>query len=321
LACGGRLSTSRCKGDFVVITVENLVKIYGPIRAVDGISFEVHQGEVFGMLGPNGAGKTTTVEIIEGLRQADFGKVTVLGMDASKASKEIKQRIGAQLQTPSLMPTLTVEELLDVFSGFYERTTPVQELLEMLSLTESRKVLVKNLSGGQLQRLSVAMALVNDPEIAFLDEPTTGLDPQVRRGMWQVIENMKEKGKTVFLTTHYMEEAERLCDRIAIVDHGKIIALDSPRNLINANFKEQAIQFEMEPRPSDEILLGFPGATSVATDLNDIVIYSNDVPATMSAAIKFAEKTSTPPQLKDLRVRRASLEDVFLKLTGRKIRE
>jgi ABC-2 type transport system ATP-binding protein len=165
------------------------------------------------------------------------------------------------------------------------------------------------------------MALVNDPEICFLDEPTTGLDPQVRRGMWQVIEDMKAKGKTVFLTTHYMEEAERLCDRIAIVDHGKIIAEDSPRGLINANFKEQAIQFELEPRPSDDILLSFPGATSIATDLNDIVIYTKDVPATMSAALKYAEAKCTPPQLKDLRVRQASLEDVFLKLTGRKIRE
>ncbi len=305
----------------MVIKVENLVKVYGPIRAVDGISFEVKQGEVFGMLGPNGAGKTTTVEIIEGLRKQDSGSVTVLGMDASKASKAIKQRIGAQLQTPSLMPSLTVEELLEVFAGFYEKTLPTEELLEILSLTESRSVLVKNLSGGQLQRLSVAMALVNDPEIAFLDEPTTGLDPQVRRGMWQVIEDMKAKGKTVFLTTHYMEEAERLCDRIAIVDHGKIIALDSPRGLINANFKEQAIQFELEPRPSDDVLLSFPGATSVATDLNDIVVYTRDVPSTMSAALKYAEANCSPPQLKDLRVRQASLEDVFLKLTGRKIRE
>jgi ABC-2 type transport system ATP-binding protein len=309
----------------VVIKVENLVKVYGPIRAVDGISFEVNKGEVFGMLGPNGAGKTTTVEIIEGLRVQDSGTVTVLGLDSQKATKEIKQRIGAQLQTPSLMPSLTVEELLDVFAGFYDKSLPTEELLEIVSLTESRRVLVKNLSGGQLQRLSVAMALVNDPEIAFLDEPTTGLDPQVRRSMWQVIEDMKAKGKTIFMTTHYMEEAERLCDRIAIVDHGKIIALDTPRGLINSNFKEQAIQFELEfelePRPSDEILLSFPGATNVAADLNEVVIYTKDVPATMSAAIKYAETNCSPPQLKDLRVRQASLEDVFLKLTGRKIRE
>ncbi len=305
----------------MVIQVENLVKVYGPIRAVDGISFDVRQGEVFGMLGPNGAGKTTTVEIIEGLRTPDSGKVTILGMDASDASQEIKQRIGAQLQTPSLMPSLTVEELLDVFSGFYKKTFPVNDLLEMLSLTESRKVVVKNLSGGQLQRLSVAMALVNDPEIAFLDEPTTGLDPQVRRGMWQVIEDMKRKGKTIFLTTHYMEEAERLCDRIAIIDHGKIIALDTPRGLINANFEEKAIQFELDPRPSQELLMSFPGAISVASDMNEVVIYSNDIPATMAAALRYADTQGVTSQLKDLRVRQASLEDVFLKLTGRKIRE
>lgn len=305
----------------MVIKVENLVKIYGPIRAVDGLSFEVSQGEVFGMLGPNGAGKTTTVEIIEGLRKPDSGKVTVLGMDSAKASNAIKQRIGAQLQTPALMPSLTVEELLDVFSAFYTRTLPVDELLEMLSLEESRKVLVKNLSGGQLQRLSVAMALINDPEIAFLDEPTTGLDPQVRRGMWQVIEDMKRKGKTIFLTTHYMEEAERLCDRIAIVDHGKIIAQDTPRGLINSNFREKAIQFELEPLPSEEELLKFPGATRVATDLNEAVIYSDSIPATMSAVLKYAESNNLTSMLKDLHVRQASLEDVFLKLTGRKIRE
>jgi ABC-2 type transport system ATP-binding protein len=305
----------------VVIKVENLVKVYGEIRAVDGISFEVKQGEVFGMLGPNGAGKTTTVEIIEGLRQADSGTVTVLGLDVAKESKAIKQKIGAQLQTPSLMPSLTVEELLDVFSGFYERTIPINELLNMLSLNESRRVLVKNLSGGQLQRLSVAMALVNDPEIAFLDEPTTGLDPQVRRNMWQVIEDMKARGKTIFMTTHYMEEAERLCDRIAIIDHGKIIALDTPQGLINSNFKEKAIQFELEPRPDEKILRGFTGVTSVASDLNEVVVYSNDITGTMSAILKYAETQNITSKLTDLHVRQASLEDVFLKLTGRKIRE
>ena len=305
----------------MIIKVENLVKVYGPIRAVDGLSFEVAKGEVFGMLGPNGAGKTTTVEIIEGLRKADSGKVCVLGMDVTKAPNEIKQRIGAQLQTPALMPSLTVEELLDVFGAFYTRTIPVDDLLDMLSLHESRKVLVKNLSGGQLQRLSVAMALINDPEIAFLDEPTTGLDPQVRRGMWEVIENMKKKGKTIFLTTHYMEEAERLCDRIAIVDHGKIIAMDTPQGLIDNNFHEKAIQFELEPRPSEELLRSFIGVTSVATDLNDVVIYSNDITATMSAVLKYAETQNITSKLKDLHVRQASLEDVFLKLTGRKIRE
>ena len=304
-----------------VIEVEHLVKSYGPVKAVNDISFNVRQGEVFGMLGPNGAGKTTTVEIIEGLRTADSGKVTVLGMDVARVPTDIKQKIGVQLQSPALMPSLTVDELLDVFAGFYKRALPISEVVELLSLAESRKVLVKNLSGGQLQRLSVAMALINDPEIAFLDEPTTGLDPQVRREMWSVIERMRRQGKTIFLTTHYMEEAERLCDRVAIIDHGKIIAMDTPQKLIKHYFKEKAIQFELEPPPPEAVLRTLPGATNVAIDENDVVIYSDDITATMAATLKFAEKKGITEKLKDLHVRQASLEDVFLKLTGRKIRD
>ncbi len=305
----------------MVINVEHLVKSYGAVKAVNDISFEVGQGEVFGMLGPNGAGKTTTVEIIEGLRQADSGKVSVLGLDITRAPARIKQKIGIQLQAPSLLPLLRVEELLGLFAGFFTHSLPVSEVLELLALTDSRKVLVKNLSGGQQQRLSVAMALINDPDIAFLDEPTTGLDPQSRRGLWVVIESMSKKGKTIFLTTHYMEEAERLCDRVAIIDHGQIIALGSPEELIKNHFEEKAIQFEMEPPPQSLILETLPGTISVAIDVNDVVIYSNDITATMSAVLKYAEKIDATKQLKDLHVREATLEDVFLKLTGRRIRE
>ena len=305
----------------MVIEVEHLVKSYGVIKAVDDISFHVEQGEVFGMLGPNGAGKTTTVEIIEGLRTADSGRVTVLGLDVAKVPTRIKQKIGVQLQAPSLMPSLTVDELLDTFAGFYKHSLPIDDVVELLALTESRKVLVKNLSGGQQQRLSVAMALINDPEVAFLDEPTTGLDPQARRGLWTVIEDMRNKSKTIFLTTHYMEEAERLCDRVAIVDHGKIIAIDTPQELIRNYFKEKAIQFELEPPPPKIVLQTFPGTTNVAIDANEVVVYSNDIPATMSAILKYAEKVNLTGQLKDLHVRQATLEDVFLKLTGRRIRE
>ena len=305
----------------MVINVEHLVKSYGAVKAVNDISFEVGQGEVFGMLGPNGAGKTTTVEIIEGLRQADSGKISVLGLDIARAPTRIKQKIGIQLQAPSLLPLLRVEELLSLFAGFFTHSLPVSEVLEMLALTDSRKVLVKNLSGGQQQRLSVAMALINDPDIAFLDEPTTGLDPQSRRDLWAVIENMSKKGKTIFLTTHYMEEAERLCDRVAIIDHGQIIAIGSPEELIKNHFEEKAIQFEMEPPPQSLILETLPGTISVAIDVNDVVIYSNDITATMSAVLKYAEKIDATKQLKDLHVREATLEDVFLKLTGRRIRE
>jgi len=305
----------------MVIEVEHLVKSYGNIKAVNDISFQVKAGETFGMLGPNGAGKTTTVEIIEGLRTADSGHVSVLGLDIAKVPAKIKQRIGIQLQAPSLLPLVSVQEILELFSGFYEHSLPVNDVLETLALKDSRKVLVKNLSGGQQQRLSVAMSLINDPDIAFLDEPTTGLDPQARRGLWSVIEDMRNKGKTVFLTTHYMEEAERVCDRVAIIDHGQIIAMNSPRELINDHFRESAIQFELEPTPPQVILQSFPGATQVMISDNDIIVYSDNIPATMSSILKYAEKTNQTEQLKDLYVREATLEDVFLKLTGRKIRE
>jgi ABC-2 type transport system ATP-binding protein len=305
----------------MVIEVEHLVKHYGPIKAVNDISFQVKPGETFGMLGPNGAGKTTTVEIIEGLRSADSGRVSVLGLDIAKVPARIKQRIGIQLQAPSLLPLVTVQEILDLFAGFYEHSLPVDDVLELLALKDSRKVLVKNLSGGQQQRLSVAMALINDPDIAFLDEPTTGLDPQARRGLWSVIEDMRSRGKTIFLTTHYMEEAERLCDRVAIIDHGQIIAMGSPRELINNYFKESAIQFELEPAPPEIILQSFPGATQVMVSNNEVIVYSENIPMTMSAIMKYAEKVDLTGQLKNLYVREATLEDVFLKLTGRKIRE
>ena len=305
----------------MVIEVENLVKSYSLIKAVDNISFNVEPGEVFGMLGPNGAGKTTTVEIIEGLRTADSGRVTVLGLDVIEESTMIKQKIGVQLQAPSLMPALTVRELLGTFAGFYKYSLPIDDVIELMALTESRKMLVKNLSGGQQQRLSVAMALINNPEIAFLDEPTTGLDPQARRGLWTIIENMRDKNKTIFLTTHYMEEAERLCDRVAIMNYGKIIALDTPQKLIRSYFKEKVIQFELEPPPPEIVLRTFAGTTNVTIDTNSVVVYSSDIPATMSAILKYTEKIDLIDKLKNLHVREATLEDVFLKLTGRRIRE
>ena len=305
----------------MVIEVENLHKSYGPVKAVNGISFSVAKGEVFGMLGPNGAGKTTTVEIIEGLRDADKGKVTVLGMDVARVPRDVKQVIGVQLQAPSLLPRLNVREILNLFASFYNRSLPVDEVLEMLSLTDSRKVLVRNLSGGQQQRLSVAAALISDPEIAFLDEPTTGLDPQARRDLWTVIENMSKRGKTVFLTTHYMEEAERLCDRVAIIDHGDIIAMASPRDLIAGFDQAKAIQFDMTPPPDEAALRALAGVTSVAIDSEDVIVYSDNIPETMSALLRFTEDAGLTARIGDLHVRQATLEDVFLKRTGRKILE
>jgi ABC-2 type transport system ATP-binding protein len=304
-----------------VVQVERLVKTYGDIKAVDEISFQVEKGEIFGMLGPNGAGKTTTVEIIEGLRPADSGKVLVMDMNVSQVPDKVKQRIGVQLQAPSLLPLLKVGETLKTFAGFYRYSSPVNNILELLALKESENMLVKNLSGGQKQRLSVALALVNDPEIAFLDEPTTGLDPQARRNLWSVVEDMRNKNKTIFLTTHYMDEAERLCDRLVIMDHGKIIAQGSPEDLIRQYFQEKAIEFEMDPVPLDMDLDSLPGVTNTAVNGSEVIIYTEDVPSTMSALLQYAENNGLTRFLKDLLVREASLEDVFLKLTGRKIRE
>ncbi len=304
-----------------VIEVEKLVKTYGLITAVNDISFSIMQSEIFGMLGPNGAGKTTTVEILEGLRSADSGRVSILGMDITKASAKIKQKIGIQLQAPSLLPLLRVDEILDTFAGLYQHSLPVEQILGIVSLEESRHILVKNLSGGQQQRLSVAMAMVNDPELLFLDEPTTGLDPQARRGLWSAIRNMKAQGKTVFITTHYMEEAEHLCDRVAIIDYGKIIVMGTPYELIKNNFEEKAIQFELEHQVPEVSWMGLPGTVRTAIDGNSVVLYSNNIPVTMSAVLQLAEEKNLTGQLRDLRVREATLEDVFLEITGRRIRE
>lgn len=277
------------------------------------------------MLGPNGAGKTTTVEIIEGLRVPDSGKVTVLGIDALKNVLAVKERIGIQLQNPALFQTLTVQEIVNFFRSLYKKSVPASKVIEMVSLQESQKVLVKNLSGGQQQRLSVALAFINDPDIIFLDEPTTGLDPQARRTMWEVIEHLRTSGKTIFLTTHYMEEAERLCDRIAIMDHGQIISLGSPQGMIEEHFKERAIQFKMTRYPTTEALAAMAGITNIVTedkgkgDQAEIVLYSNNIPATVSALLDMASSMNS--ELYDLFIRQASLEDVFLKLTGRRIRD
>ncbi|MBM4444917.1 MAG: ABC transporter ATP-binding protein [Chloroflexi bacterium] len=302
-----------------VVEVKDLVKTYGSIRAVDGISISVARAEVFGMLGPNGAGKTTTVEIIEGLRTADSGTVTLLGMDVSRDIRAIKERIGVQSQHPALFPNLTVEESINFFRTLYKTCLPAADIITLARLEESRKVLYRNLSGGQQQRLSVALAFVNDPEVLFLDEPTTGLDPQARRAMWEVVENFHRTGKTVLLTTHYMEEAQRLCDRVAIMDHGKVIALDSPRRMIEEHIKESAIQFKMTNYPGDEVLAGLTGVTKAIREGDEVILYTSDIPAAISALLSLAAERSAA--LSELFVRQATLEDVFLKLTGKRIRD
>jgi ABC-2 type transport system ATP-binding protein len=300
------------------IQVDELRKRYGEVQAVDGLSFSVARGEVFGMLGPNGAGKTTTVEIIEGLRRPDSGRVRVLGYDVARSLGEIKQRIGVQLQQPTLLPRLTVIELLELFASFFRQSRPPRELIAEVELEESTNRLAGTLSGGQAQRLSIALALVNRPEIVFLDEPTTGLDPQARINLWELVERIRTGGATVLLTTHYMEEAERLCDRVAIINHGRIVALDSPRSLIQAHFSETAVIFRMAGAPRAE-LERLAGVRLVELDADEVTLYSEDVPATMAALLDFARGRGIG--LESLYVRGATLEDVFLKVTGHRLRE
>ena len=301
------------------IRVENLRKTYGGVHAVDNVSFTVERGEVFGMLGPNGAGKTTTTEILEGLRTADSGIAEVLGMDLSRSALQVKQQVGVALQTTSLMPNLTAVELLELFGSFYPTSVRPDDLLDRLGLQEKRNARVQTLSGGQQQRLCVALALVNDPKLVFLDEPTTGLDPQARRSLWEVITDMRDAGKTVFLTTHYMDEAEKLCDRVAIMDHGRILELDTPDGLVKSAFPERAIEFEAPAGAEPGAFADLPCVTRATREENLVVLYSAAVQRTLGALLERAGRS--PYKLGDIRIRRATLEDVFLKLTGRRIRE
>ncbi len=216
-----------------IISVKDLVKNYGNFEAVKGISFDVYEGEIFGLLGPNGAGKSTTLEIIETLREKTSGKIMVDGFDLDKAPNEIKKIIGVQLQSSGYYPGLHLLELIELFAGLYNRNVSAMELLDSVNLRDKAKAKYKELSGGQKQRFSVATTLINDPKIIFLDEPTTGLDPQARRNLWELVKNIRERGATVIITTHYMDEAEYLCDRVAIIDAGKIVAMDTPDKLID----------------------------------------------------------------------------------------
>jgi ABC-2 type transport system ATP-binding protein len=302
-----------------VIRVTDLRKSYGETRAVDGVTFQVPAGTVFGLLGPNGAGKTTTVEVLEGLRTPDSGTVEVLGVDAVKEPDRLKPRVGVSLQTAALYPRLTVVELLDLFRSFYRRTLPTDELIGMMDLGEKRSSRTQELSGGQRQRLSVALALVNDPELVFLDEPTTGMDPAARRALWDVVLGLKRGGRSVLLTTHYLEEAEVLCDRVAIMDHGRILEEGTVEELVSRHFKERAVRFDAIEGLDDARLGAMPGVASVKREDGAVLVYSRDVAATIGAVLDAAESLGVEPA--NLGVRRATLEDVFLDLTGRALRD
>lgn len=302
------------------ISVRGLQKSYGPVEAVRGIDFEIQSGEVFGLLGPNGAGKTTTVEILEGLRPRTGGEVSVLGFDPDKQKSQLKDRIGVCLQATNMPEKIRVREALHVFSSFYSRTSDSNMLLRRLQLEEKRDAFYGTLSGGQKQRLALALALVNDPALLFLDEPTTGLDPQVRVEIHSLLEQLRSEKRTILLTTHYIEEAERLCDRVAIIDQGRIIAMDTPQRLQQQSRVASTIVITCDkPIPADH-----PSwAEAVESTLEDsgrtLTVVSRRPATTLVDLIKWIDQRSL--ELVDVRLKQPTLEDVFIELTGKSLRE
>ena len=300
-----------------IVQVEGLRKTYSATVAVDEVSFEVQEGEIFGMVGPNGAGKTTTIECLEGLRQSDGGTIQVLGLDPLRDRYQLRERIGVQFQSATLPDRIKVWEALDLFAAFYRHSVDWQPLLEQMGLEEKRDAYFAKLSGGQKQRVFIALALINNPDLVFLDELTTGLDPQARRAMWDQMLSIREQGTTVFLTTHYMEEAERLCDRVAIIDHGKIVALDTPQNLIESIGAENRVVFEVDVHLDEESLRAVPGVVRIERIGERVVVYGQK-DELVSGVVNALETGGFC--FENLRTEQPTLEDVFLALTGKEIR-
>jgi ABC-2 type transport system ATP-binding protein len=303
------------------ISVEGLRKSYSPeLEAVKGIDFQIQPGEVFGLLGPNGAGKTTTIEILEGLRPRTAGEVGVLGFDPDKQRQQLKDRIGVCLQATNLPEKIRVHEALDVFSSFYSRTTDLNKLMKRLQLEEKRDAFYGTLSGGQKQRLALALALVNEPQLIFLDEPTTGLDPQVRVEIHTLLEELKSEHRTILLTTHYIEEAERLCDRVAIVDEGRIIAMDTPRQLQQQSRSASSIVVTCAaPFPKDHPAWAEASHDSLDATGRTLTVSSRRPAATLVDLVKWIDQQGM--ELTDVHLKQPTLEDVFIELTGKSLRE
>ena len=301
------------------VTVTDLAKSYGPVQAVRGISFSIAAGEIFGMLGPNGAGKTTTLECLIGLRDPDQGSIEVCGIDAARHPREVKERIGVQLQATALQEQLSVREALVLFGSFYRNKADPDRLLERFSLADKATARFSSLSGGQQQRVAMALALINEPELLLLYEPTAGLDPQARRELHGVIRQLKEDGRTVLLTTHYIEEAELLCDRVAIVDHGKIIALDTPARLVAANKAATRIVLTTAVGLDQGRLAALGSVQSATITGTQALITTAHVNQTIIEVVRFLEAEGA--ELLDLQIRKPSLEDVFIELTGRSLRD
>ena len=310
-----------------VIEVEQLHKGYGEVVAVDDVSFSVDEGEIFGIIGPNGAGKTTTIECVIGLRTPDRGRISVLGMDPIRDRTALTERIGVQLQEAALADRIRVWEALDLFSSFYARTVPWQPLLQQWGLADHRSAMFGTLSGGQRQRLFIALALVNDPDVVILDELTSGLDPQARRATWDLVQAIREQGKTVLVITHFMDEAQFLCDRVAIVDHGSVIALDTPSELVRTFDTESRVMFDVTADADWSALRALPQVAAVVqqgrrvsgANLTRRVTVSGNTDGLLSAVVAWLEANRVP--FSNLSTQQADLEDVFLRLTGRAIRD
>lgn len=306
-------------GNTPAIRCRNLVKDYGSLRAVNGLDLEVQAGECFGLLGPNGAGKTTTVEILEGLLPATAGTVEILGRTWEKDREWLKHKLGISLQETNLEEKLSVQETLRLFRSFYASGPDVADLLDLVSLTDKRGTWYKKLSGGQKQRLAVACALVGDPEILFLDEPTTGLDPQSRRQLWGLIEGFKSAGRTVLLTTHYMDEAQRLCDRVAIVDKGKVITLGTPRELIQSLGGTEVVEFTCDGQVDEGCVRALPGVHAFKGRGDGVLLTVEQLHKTLPLLISHLQQNGRT--LTGLSTHHATLEDVFVSLTGRQLRD
>ncbi|HEY4978626.1 MAG TPA: ABC transporter ATP-binding protein [Candidatus Acidoferrum sp.] len=302
-----------------VIQVVGVRKTYGATVAVDEVSFEVNEGEIFGLIGPNGAGKTTTMECIEGLRRADRGTISVLGLDPIRDLYKLQDRIGVQLQQAQLQKRIKVWEAVDLWASLYgKKAMDAERLLEQLGLAEKRNAWFMNLSGGQKQRLFIALALINDPEVVFLDELTTGLDPQARRAIWELVQNIRARGKTVFLTTHLMEEAERLCDRVAIIERGRVIDMDKPERLVARHCPERTVILVTDDAGAEERLRAIPRVASVTREEQRYTIRGSGDDLVTEVIHCLSENRI---RVTDFRTILPNLEDVFLKITGHSIRD
>jgi ABC-2 type transport system ATP-binding protein len=302
-----------------VVRVEDLRKRYERLEAVCGISFEIRSGEVFGLLGPNGAGKTSTIEILEGLRRPDSGSVSVCGMDPTREKAALKQRIGAQLQATVLPDKIRVEEALRLYASFYRQPASIELLLQRFGLTDKRRSFFEKLSGGQKQRLALALALVNNPELVLLDEPTVGLDAQLRRDIYALIEQFRAEGRTTLLTTHYIEEAERLCDRVAILDRGQIIAMGTPRELVEKSGRGTRLELRLAKPAAIEALRQLDSVTDCREAGGAYYLHAQPAARTVAALVRYLESDGNT--LVDLHMARPTLEDVFVEMTGRRIED